>query len=346
MLRDLARGMRGEDVRAVQRGLNEVFRGERKQLAEDGIFGGETLAAVEAFQKRNPGTGRRDGKPDGIVGGRTRRKLFPLVPYAVNVTAFRLKMPTLRRGGIQPPNLGPGPLGLPGRPTSTPGLLGPFPPQIDFSKLVIQPKPLDLGGPPQKFPGLRVPVFTPLPVVVPRLQLPPVPAPSPSPTPLQLNIHHFELSAGTTLEVHKPGETETSFSFAVQGVVIRGDDKAAHQEFAFGTEVGTPATDGSGGWTISWFAQFTDVDRWGSLGMFHFWQPYAQLGGENTSKSFRPVVKGGIYPVNLGFDINDNVSISVAGGVAFTYDPDNGRVTAAVEGSAGLVLKFDVPPKR
>ena len=65
MLRDLAQGMIGEDVRAVHHGLNEFFRLERKALGTDGIFGGETLAAVEAFQTRNPGTGRRDGTPEG-----------------------------------------------------------------------------------------------------------------------------------------------------------------------------------------------------------------------------------------------------------------------------------------
>src|SRR5688572_2180195 len=113
MLRDLAQGMIGEDVRAVQHGLNEFFRSERKALGTDGIFGGETRAAVDAFQTRNPGTGRRDGTPDGVVGGRTRRKLFPLIPYSVTVTGFRLTMPRLGRGGgIQPPNLGPGPLQL------------------------------------------------------------------------------------------------------------------------------------------------------------------------------------------------------------------------------------------
>jgi hypothetical protein len=343
MLRELARGMRGEDVRAVQAGLNEFFRSERKALDTDGIFGGATLAAVEAFQKRNPGTGKRDGTPDGIVGGRTRRKLFPLVPYSASVTGFRLKMPSLGPSGIQPPRLGPGPLQLPGPPSQPPNNIGPFPPQLDFSNLVIQPKPLNLSGPPQKFPGLKVPVFTPLPVVAPRLQLPPVPAPSPAPTPLALNVHHFELSPGVTTQVGKPGET--SFSFAVQGVVLRGDDNAAHQELAFGTEISSPNADGSDGWTMAWFLQITDVDRFGSLGLFHFWQPFAQLGGENTSKAFRPVIKGGAFPVNLGFDVSKNVSLTVTGGVAFTYDPENGRVTAGVEGSAGLVLKFDMPTR-
>jgi peptidoglycan hydrolase-like protein with peptidoglycan-binding domain len=46
-------------------------------LNPDGVFGPNTLAAVEAFQLANPGTGKPDGTPDYIVGRRTRRKLFP-----------------------------------------------------------------------------------------------------------------------------------------------------------------------------------------------------------------------------------------------------------------------------
>ena len=52
--------------------------------------------------------------------------------------------------------------------------------------------------------------------------------------------------------------------------------------------------------------------------------------------------------VNLGFDINKTVTVTAAGGVVFTLDPDNGRVTAGVQGTAGLILKFDefVPDPR
>src|SRR5207249_1515567 len=71
-LRDLSQGMRGEDVRAVQQGLNEYFGTTRPALDPDGVFGPNTRAAVDAFQRANPGTGRPDGSPDGIVGRRTR----------------------------------------------------------------------------------------------------------------------------------------------------------------------------------------------------------------------------------------------------------------------------------
>lgn len=119
-LRDLAEGMRGEDVRAVQQGLNQYFRGTSPALKPDGVFGPKTRAAVETVQRANPGTGKPGGSPDGIVGRRTRRKLFPLAVVTVSAFGYRLVMPSGPRRGIQPPNLGPGPLQFPGTPQ--PGL--------------------------------------------------------------------------------------------------------------------------------------------------------------------------------------------------------------------------------
>jgi hypothetical protein len=90
------------------------------------------------------------------------------------------------------------------------------------------------------------------------------------------------------------------------------------------------------------------ADRCGpfrALGLFHWWQPYAQVGLQNSSKSFRPVITGNLFPVNLGFDINKELTISIAGGAALTYDPQTGKVQAGVQGTAGLVLKFDMPAR-
>jgi peptidoglycan hydrolase-like protein with peptidoglycan-binding domain len=63
--RTLRRGDTGDDVRALQRSLNE--RGAR--LQEDGVFGRETERAVRGFQ-REQGIGTA-----GVVGARTREKL-------------------------------------------------------------------------------------------------------------------------------------------------------------------------------------------------------------------------------------------------------------------------------
>jgi len=63
----LAYGSRGEDVKLVQKLLNQ----HGYNLKVDGIFGPKTLAAVKDFQKKN------GLKVDGIVGPKTLAKLAP-----------------------------------------------------------------------------------------------------------------------------------------------------------------------------------------------------------------------------------------------------------------------------
>ncbi len=141
-----------------------------------------------------------------------------------------------------------------------------------------------------------------------------------------------------------PNPSQTSFTLGLQAVAMIGDDNAAHQEFAMGVQMGSPNVDGSGSWSFTWYAQITDVDRFGHLGFFHWWQPYAQLGLQNTTSSFSPVLTGSLFPVNLGFDINESMSVNIGGGLALTFDPQTGAVQAGIQGTAGLVLKFDGPP--
>ena len=339
-LRDLSEGLRGEDVRALQNGLNEYFRGSRAALSPDGAFGSKTRAAVDALQRANPGTGKPDGTPDGIAGRRSRRALFPLAVVTVSAVGYRLKMPSLARRGIQAPRLGPGPLQPPGTPQQ-PG----FQPNlsanvraVDWSQ-VMRPAKLDFK--PQHFPGLRLPIVAPPAIMVPRLRLDPLPSPQPAPTPSIGQIHHFELSSGGQINLANP--SETSFTFAVQAVALRGDDDGPHQEIALGSQIGSPNADGSGDWSYTWYAQYTDVDRLGAIGQFHWWQPYAQLGVQNTFRTFKPVITGALFPVNLGFDVNKALTVSVAGGLTMTYDPATGNVQAGVQGTAGLILKFDQP---
>lgn len=346
-LRNLVQGMRGEDVRAVQQGLNEYFRGSRTPLVTDGDFGPRTREAVDAFQLANPGTGKPDGTPDGIVGQRTRRKLFPLAVVTVSALAYRLRMPSLTRG-LTPPRLGPGPLQWTGA-LQQPGLTpnpGANVLHIDWSQLM---RPAQVNFSPQRFPNLRLPMVTPPVLLAPRPLLtfdpptnPSIPPP-PGPMFTFAPLHHFELSPGAQVFLNNP--SQTSFTLGIQGVAMIGDDDAAHQEFAMGTQVGSPNVDGSGDWSVTWYAQITDVDRFGSLGFFHWWQPYAQIGLQNTPGMFRPVLTGNFFPVNLGFDINKSLSVNIGGGLALTYDPQTGLVQAGPQGTAGLVVKFDGPTR-
>jgi peptidoglycan hydrolase-like protein with peptidoglycan-binding domain len=71
MHRNLSLGARGQDVLAVQQGLNLRRQPQDAEVAEDGLFGPETDAAVRRFQHRNslPAT--------GIAGPLTRAAMFP-----------------------------------------------------------------------------------------------------------------------------------------------------------------------------------------------------------------------------------------------------------------------------
>ncbi len=72
MIRHLSLGARGQEVLAVQQGLNLRRQPEDEALIEDGIFGPETDAAVRRFQHRH-------GLPaTGIAGPLTRAAIFPL----------------------------------------------------------------------------------------------------------------------------------------------------------------------------------------------------------------------------------------------------------------------------
>ena len=63
----LKRGSRGQEVKALQVQLNTVLTGDK--LTTDGIFGGNTVAAVKNFQAKARIT------VDGVVGPETRQKL-------------------------------------------------------------------------------------------------------------------------------------------------------------------------------------------------------------------------------------------------------------------------------
>ena len=80
-MRDLAIGMSGPDVRALQEGLNTRSEGIASPIAVDGVFGPETDQAVREFQKR------QQLDADGVVGRETRPSIFHLA--LVTATLFR-----------------------------------------------------------------------------------------------------------------------------------------------------------------------------------------------------------------------------------------------------------------
>jgi hypothetical protein len=82
-MRDLAIGMSGPDVRALQEGLNTRSKASHPQSLY-GVFGSETDQAVREFQKR------QQLDVDGVVGRETRPSIFHLA--LVTTTIFGQKI--------------------------------------------------------------------------------------------------------------------------------------------------------------------------------------------------------------------------------------------------------------
>ncbi|HWY19912.1 MAG TPA: peptidoglycan-binding domain-containing protein [Candidatus Acidoferrum sp.] len=80
----LVAGSRGLAVLAVQQRLNQVGCGP---IQEDGVFGVETLDAIELFQARSADTSGAPLKADGAVGPMTWGALFGADSTPVNATA-------------------------------------------------------------------------------------------------------------------------------------------------------------------------------------------------------------------------------------------------------------------
>ena len=75
--------------------------------------------------------------------------------------------------------------------------------------------------------------------------------------------------------------------------------------------------------------QLTDVDRFGALGNFHWWQPYVQFGFQYSGRGDpQPTLTGSVFPVNLGMDVTDILTVSVGAGAAFNLDLRTGHVVA------------------
>ncbi len=307
MLRNLSRGDRGNDVLAVQKGLNLRKLPTEPRVDEIGVFGPATDAAVRRFQSRNGLV------PDGIVGAKTRAMLFPLAVVTVQTFGFRLRLPSL----LDPPsprfrpNLFPGQLTLGSDPAPTPGL-GPLTLPTLAPSFSYQPIP---------YPRLQFPIATPplTPPTVPGFTIP---------------VHHFELQPGTSVSFGR--RVDVSFSLTVSGVVMIGPENGRHQEFASGIITSTPGVRDGGEWTVGWFAQLTHVEQLARFGNFT-WQPNTQVVAGHGGAPFLSVTAA---PANVQFDANNSLSISIGGpSVTATFAPEGASLSWGLA-SFGLVGKF------
>jgi len=171
----------------------------------------------------------------------------------------------------------------------------------------------------------RLPILTPRQAALEFLRAPLVPqglrasALSPPAGP-QLKLDSFQLNPGAQISFTNLAQNpQASFSLGLQSLFKRGEDDG-RLELALGVQVGSPlflrASDGSF-WTFSWFANFTWVDPLGKAGLFHFWSPFATVGGQGDGTQVS--VGAGVFPINLSLDIiPDRLNISVNSGVAGT----------------------------
>jgi hypothetical protein len=309
-VRDLKRGMNGEDVRAVQKGLNTW--GAKPALDPDGKFGPKTDTAVRQFQDAH------QLKHDGIVGDKTRRALFPVGVVTATIMGVRLRAP--RVPSFRDFNR-----------RSTSPLLGPGP------YLTLDPDLLQsLGYGPVRFPTLTPTLHAP---VVPELT--PQPAPRAQPSQVRWVYDHLELQPGAQSTFSIGAPRQDMFILTAQFVYRRGPDDGAHLEFDGGVQVGVPMSGLNDPWTFNPYVQITDVDRFGHLGAFHWWQPYAQAGFQVVgADNLRPSLTASLFPINLGLDLGESLTLNLGGGAAFTMDLETGKVQAGLQVSGGLTLKF------
>ena len=330
-LRDLKTGMRGADVKALQQGLNTRDGGVRPRLSEDGVFGPRTDAAVREYQTRH------GLKADGIVGRRTRASIFPIGVATVGVFGMRLRMPEPPRFGpaIQPPRLLPGGLQLQMPGGASAPLDGTF--RSRLAGLAFQP--LWLPRLPQPMPAPVVPDWN--------LSIPPLPGTHPS-RPFGFQYDHIELQPGGQSTFNfGDRRPESVFTLTMQTIYRRGRDDGPHQEAQLGVQIGMPITASSSTgspWTFNPFITLTDVDRFGTLGQFHFWQPYAQLGPQFSGPGDpHPTLSLSLFPVNLGLDAGDILTIGLGAGFAASLDLQTGRVQAGGQLTVGISLKLGRP---
>lgn len=310
--RKLSIGTSGEDVRAVQQALNEW--GANPRLECTGKFTSATDAAVRAFQARY------GLAVDGVVGKDTRRALFPIGVATTTIVGLRLRLPKLQIG-----------------PARAHGL------SLGIGPLTLQPPPpgpVETSYLPKRFPLLSASIAAP---VVPdwRFDIPPLPGVRTPPL-LDFDFDHIELAPGAQRTVASGAPPQDAFVLTIQNVYRRGPDDDAHQEAALGMQLSAPANDPNGPWTFNAFVQLTDVDRFGALGKFHWWQPYASAGAQFTGRGDpKPALTANVVPINLALDVNDVLTLNLLGlGGAFVFDLNSRQMQAGAQLTTGITVKF------
>jgi hypothetical protein len=207
-IRDLAMGMSGPDVKAIQDALNVQPGLKSPRLDDKGVFGPKMDAKVREFQAL------KHLKVDGIVGKDTRLALFPVGVATVTIVGVKRPRPSFHRPpGDRYPGVMPGKL-------TPPSLDKPV--DLDGVKRHVENPMAIHDGATVKIPGVRQPLFARhLPDQI-----------------LGFDFDHMELVPGG--QVTLPGlnrhlsPRQDAFSLTLQSIYQRGPNDGPQQNFDMG----------------------------------------------------------------------------------------------------------------
>jgi hypothetical protein len=345
MIRPLAIGCKGPDVKEVQKALNRRLRAG---LVDDADFGAHTRDATLNFQKRY------DLQRDGKVGSETRSVLFPLVGLTMHVVGAYARADgpiAARTGSGRAAEFG----SSGGR--SAKGLRGPLLASaggVFSSGDVPDTDPLPIPDFLKNLPFAKDPSSGPLDNFMlpggPLLPIPPIlTAPLLSIPGMQLVSQQLQPGANFNtrpLFQSKAGSANPSggFVLAFQSVIARNKDQPGHLEIAEGFQLGMPlfarTRDGTD-WTMQWYAQATWADPFWQRGRFHLVQPFAQVSSQVDLKQGGVTLGVGLFPVNIQVDlVPDKLAIFGQAGAVLNWSPADGRLEIPAQATVGVNVTF------
>ena len=330
--RDFSLGASGDDVKAIQDALNIQPDLTGDALNADGVFGPLTAEKVRAYQSAH------GLAVDGVVGAKTRQALFP---YGVaTIMLFGIPLSSAAYGSlnrrIPRPSAGNGLRSLAMRGAPTPlnpadmaGL------HVDWDSIISYLES-NLAQSPPAYVSTRIPGADSL---------------LPTPDLLQVALPLFDCEYDH-LEIVPGGQAnipfhmrQSAYTLTVQAICQKRSRRRPQSDPYDGRATWRsrspyPIRRAETLYGVPFF-QFTDVDYLHGTGKFHYWQPYAQLGVQDTFPGApHPSLSGGLFPINLGLDLGDRVTVSLAGGVVANLDLWSGQVTVPLQLTFGVSVKF------